>query len=129
MVKKVVHFAAAASLRPTRLEHLEHAVGDEEAADDVAGGGDDGDGAENRGEIGLVFTGQDDGADDGDGVEGVGQRHQRRVKQRRDAADDFESDECGQHENVKAGEQIHFISEFPPEQQGREAGRVRAGGH
>ncbi len=108
------HFAAtrrrSTTFGPTRLEHLQHAVGDDEAADDVAGGGDDGDGAEDRGEIGFVFTGEDDGADDGDGVESVGERHQWRVKQRRDAADDFESDECGQHEDVKASEQIqlHF---------------------
>ena len=64
--------------------------------------------AENGGEIGFVFAGQDDGADDGDGVERVGEGHQRSVQQRRDAADDFKADECGQHENVKAGEQVQL---------------------
>src|SRR5580698_10331597 len=97
-----------ASFWPAGFEHFQHAVGDDEAADDVAGGGDDGDGAEDGGEIGFVFTGENDGADNGDGVERVGERHQRRVKQRRDAANDFESDECGQHENVEACEQIQL---------------------
>ena len=35
-------------LRAAGLEHFQHAVGDQESADDVAGGCDDRDGAENR---------------------------------------------------------------------------------
>ena len=45
------------------------------------------------GQRGLVFAGQDDRADHGDGVQRVGQRHQRRVQQRRNAANHFKSDE------------------------------------
>ena len=41
---------------PAAFEHFEHAVGDEESADDVAGRGDNGDGAENSRVGGLVFT-------------------------------------------------------------------------
>src|SRR4029077_9629459 len=74
----------------------------------VAGGGDDGDGAENGGELALVFAGQNDGADHGDGVERVGEGHQRGVQQWGNAANDFKSDESGEHENVKAGDQVQL---------------------
>src|SRR4029077_2984716 len=74
----------------------------------VAGGGDNGDGAKNRGELALVFAGQNDGADHGDGVERVGEGHQRGVQQRGNAANDFKSDESGEHENVKAGDQVQL---------------------
>ena len=50
--------------------------------------------------------GDDDGGDHGDGVERVGQRHQRRVQQRRDALDHFEPDEARQDEHVEIGEKI-----------------------
>src|SRR5271155_31775 len=90
------------------FEHFEHAIGDEEAADDVAGGGDDGEGAEDGGESAAMFAGEDDGADDGDGVERVGEGHERGVQQRSDLADDFKTNESGEHENVEAGEQIHL---------------------
>jgi hypothetical protein len=46
-----------------------------------------------------VFADQYDGTDHCDGVKGIGERHERRVEQRRDSADDFESDESRQHEN------------------------------
>src|SRR5229473_5241571 len=96
------------SLRPAGFEHAQHAIGDQEAADDVAGGGDDGDGAENRGEIALVFAGENDSANYGDGVQRVGEGHQRGVQQRGYAANDFKSDEGGEHENVQAGDQVQL---------------------
>src|SRR6202040_2393216 len=82
--------------------------GDKEAADDVAGGGDDGDGAENRREIGFVFASENDGADDRDGVEGIGEGHERSVEKRGDAANDFKSDESSERENVEAGDQVQL---------------------
>src|ERR1700752_2216366 len=81
------------------LEHPQHAVGDEESADHVAGGGDDGNHTKNCGELALVLSYEHDCAHDCDGVKGVGQRHQRRVQEGRDVADNFESDEGRQHEN------------------------------
>ena len=78
---------------PAGLEHLEHAVGDEESAHDVAGGGDDRDRAEDRRQRALCRARQDDGADHRDGVERVGQRHQRRVQQGRDPPDHLKPDE------------------------------------
>src|ERR1700686_948117 len=96
------------SLRPAGFEHAQHAIGDQEAADDVAGGGDDGDGAEDGGELAFMFAGENDGADYGDGVERVGEGHQRRVEKRGDAANNFKSDKSGERENVEAGDQVQL---------------------
>src|ERR1700677_481306 len=85
--------------RTAGLEHFEHAVGDQESADYVAGGGDDGDEAEHGGERALALADQHNRADDGDGIEGVGERHEWRVQQGRNVADDLEADEAGQHED------------------------------
>src|SRR5262249_49124956 len=62
--------------------------------------------AERGGEPALMLAGQDDGADHSDGIERVGQRHQRRVEQRRDPANHLEPDEGRQHDYVQAGDQI-----------------------
>src|SRR5713101_9238573 len=88
--------------RTAGLEHPEHAIGDDEAADDVAGGGHYGDGAEDYGEGALVLASQNNGADDGDGVQRVGEGHERRVQQGRDAANHFETNETRHHEDEKA---------------------------
>src|SRR5580698_668418 len=100
--------------RTAGLEHFEHAVGDEKSSDHVAGGGDDGDDSQDGREGALLFADQDDRADYGDGIESVGQRHQRSVEQRRDVADDFESDECRQHEDEQRVDQIgtHMLPQF-----------------
>src|ERR1700730_13924491 len=59
-----------------------------------------------------------DCADHGDGVKRVGQRHERRVKQWRDAADDFESDETRQHKNVQAIDNIRHGAPYNPDYPG-----------
>jgi hypothetical protein len=59
-----------------------------------------------------MFAREDDGADHGDGVESVGKGHEWSVQQRSDLADDFKTYESGQHENVKAGEQVHLHDYF-----------------
>src|SRR5260221_12151463 len=87
--------------RTAGLEHPQHAVGDEEPADHIAGGSNDGDDAQDRRERALLFADQDNGADDRDGVESIGQRHERSMQQRRNVADDLESDEGRQHESKK----------------------------
>ncbi len=76
--------------RIAALEHPEHSVGDDEAAHDVAGGGNHGDGPQHSGERALMFADQHDRPHHGDRVEGVGQRHQRRVQQRRHAPNHLE---------------------------------------
>src|SRR5580704_6374349 len=100
--------------RAAGLKHFQHAIGDQKAADDIAGCGDDGDGAKDGGEPALAFANQNDRAHDRDRVQCVGQRHQRRVQQRRNPANHFESDESCQHEDVKAGQEIHFHQAAPP---------------
>jgi hypothetical protein len=85
------------------LEHFQHSVGDDEAAHDVAGGGNDGHRAEKGGQRGFMFARQNDRADHRNRVQGVGQGHQRSVQQRRNAANHFESDECRKHEHVQTG--------------------------
>ena len=61
----------------------------------------------------LALAGQDDRAHDGDRVQRVGQRHQRRVQQRRNPPDHFEADERGQHEDVEAGDQVKLHRSAP----------------
>src|SRR5207237_802858 len=80
----------------------------------IAGRGNDSNRSEHGGEriLGacphLVLSGKDDCADYGDGIQRVGQRHQRSVQQRRDAADHLKPDERRQHKNVQAGNQIQL---------------------
>src|SRR6202158_1384519 len=105
--KSVILWLRYLRLRGTAgFEHSQHAVGDEESADHVAGGGHNGDDAENRRECALFLSYKNDGTHDGDGIERVGQRHQRSMQQRRNVADDFESNEGRQHENEKGVEQV-----------------------
>ncbi len=56
----------------------------------------------------LMPSGDDDGGDDHDGVERVGQRHQRRVKQRRNALDHFKPHEPGQNEDIQIRDEIRW---------------------
>src|SRR5208282_1664233 len=86
--------------------HLQHAVGNEEAADDVAGGGDDGDESEDGGELAFMPAHEHDGTDDRDRVQGVGERHQGCVQQGRNPANHFKSDEAGEHKNKKRVDQV-----------------------
>ena len=67
--------------------------------------------------VDFVLAGEHDRAHHRDGVERIGQRHQRRVQQRRHLANHFEADERRQHEHVQAGEQIRRylrIASFAP---------------
>src|SRR5262249_17868711 len=88
-------------LRPlAALEHLEHPVGDDEAADDVGGGEHDGDEAEDPGERALVGLAEHDHrADDHDAVDRVRPRHQRCVQQRRHLRDHLDPEEDREHED------------------------------
>ena len=54
----------------------------------------------------LGSAGNDDGAHHHNRVQRVGQRHQRRVQQRRDSADHFKSDESRQHEDIQAVDEV-----------------------
>ncbi len=62
--------------------------------------------SQHGGERGFVPPGDDDGGDHHDGVQRVGERHQRRMQQRRDALDHFKSDEAGENEYKKIGDEV-----------------------
>src|SRR6266852_4138858 len=69
------------------LEHFQHAVGDEIAADYVEGRQQHCREAQNtRQRAGVLRSGDQNRADHRDGRDRVGQRHQRRMQQRRHAA-------------------------------------------
>src|SRR5579883_1235235 len=88
--------------RPAGLEHLQHPVGDDEAADDVARRGNDGDGSKYRGKSRFVLARDHDRADHRDGIQCIGERHERRVQQRRNPANHVKADEAGQNEDKQA---------------------------
>ena len=98
---RVAHERSSAFGVPVGLEHLQHPVGDQEAADDVGHRGEQRDRAQDADPGGIVAAGHDDRADHRDGRDGVGERHQRRVQQPRDPADHAQPDERGQHEDVQ----------------------------
>ena len=82
------------------LEHLEHPVGDDEAADDVRRPEHDREEADDPVEGVLVRRAEDDHrADDDDAVDGIGARHQRRVEQRRHLRDHLDAEEDREHED------------------------------
>src|SRR5216684_3219737 len=91
--------------RTAGLEHPQHAVGDEKSANYVARRSDDGNHPQNGRECALLFADQDNRTDDRDGIEGIRQRHEWRMQQRRNVADNFESDESRQHEYEKCIDQ------------------------
>ena len=70
-------------------EHLQHAVGDHEAADHVDGRAGDGDAAEDRAELIEITARGDQRADQRDAGDGVGAGHERRVQQVRHLGDDL----------------------------------------
>src|SRR5439155_23572459 len=80
------------------LEHLEHAVGDDETSDHVGRGEDDRDQAEHDGHRRVGSGGDEDGADQDDAVDRVGARHERRMQDGRHLRDDLEADEDREHE-------------------------------
>src|SRR2546423_7279139 len=82
------------------LEHLEHPVGDDEAADDVRGGQHDGDEADHgRGRVLVTEPGDEHRADDHDPVDRVRPGHERRVQERRHLRDHLEAEEDRKHED------------------------------
>src|SRR6516225_5874372 len=86
------------------LEHLEHAIGDDESADDVDRGGGDRDEAEERADEPVIRAGGDERADEADRRDRVRRGHERRVQERRHARDHEEADEAGEHEDVELQE-------------------------
>src|SRR3954471_467351 len=94
------------------LEHAEHAVGDEEAADDVDRAEDDRDAEQDLVERAVRLAEQQQAAEHDDAVDRVGAAHQGRVQRVRHLRDHLEADERRQHEDRDLGQQIHQTT-FP----------------
>ena len=97
-----------------RLEHPEHAVGDEEAADDVDRPERDRDHEQDVLEEALGRPDHEQAAEDDDAVDRVGPAHQRRVQRVRDLRDDLEADEGGEDEDRELGQEVHQRSGHLP---------------
>ena len=95
----------AVALRPA-LEHVEHPVGHEEAADHVHRPEDDRDEREDLLERRVGGAGDDHRADEDDPVDRVRPRHERRVQERRHAADQLEAEQRGEREDREAGDEL-----------------------
>ena len=80
------------------LEHLEHPVGDQEAADDVDCSDDERGKADPFCPDTADHPGGHQCPDDGDAANSVRAGHQRRVQRLRHLADHFPADEHRQHE-------------------------------
>ena len=75
----------------------------------------------------LLFAGQNDGAHDGDRVQCIGQRHQRRVEQGRDAPNHFKADEAASMNTYRLVTRSSFTSIPPSARSARAAARrIRA---
>src|SRR5215211_3853545 len=103
--RKVAVYISPASA--SSLEHLEHAVGDQEAADHVDRAEGDRDHAQEVVEEALGRPDQVEPAEQHDAVDGVRGRHQRRVQRVRHLRDDLEADEGGEHQDGQLGEKVH----------------------
>src|SRR5262249_34909725 len=84
------------------FKHLQHAVGDQKSADDVASGSNYGDKAENKSQTAFMFADQNDRAQYRDSIQRVGQRHEWRVQKRRYAPDHFQADKGCQDEDEES---------------------------
>src|SRR5215213_10356687 len=103
--RKVAVYISPASA--SSLEHLQHAVGDQEAADHVDRAEGDRDHEQELVEEAVDLADQQQSAEQHDAVDRVGGGHQRRVQRVRHLRDHLEADERRQHEDVQLGKQIH----------------------
>src|SRR3954466_9502970 len=92
------------------LEHLEHAVGDQEAADHVDGPEGDGDDEQQLVEEALDGPDQQQAAEHDDAVDGVCAGHQRRVQRVGHLRDDLEAHERRQHQDGDLDDQVHVYA-------------------
>ena len=88
------------------LEHGQHPVRYQEAADNVDRRQRHGDGAEHQGESRARDEADDDRADEGDSGDGVGAGHQGRVQGGGDLGDHLETYEHSQGEYSQRGYQL-----------------------
>ena len=96
------------------LEHLEHAVGDQEAADDVDRAEGDRDDEQQLVEEAVDAEAEhEDAAEHDDAVDRVRARHQRRVQRVGHLGDRQEAGEAGQDEDRQVGQQHQACTASP----------------
>src|SRR5690242_18675574 len=100
------------SPRLLALEHAEHAVRDEEAADDVDRAERDRDHEQDVVEHAVDVADQQQAAEHDDAVDGVRAAHQRGVQRVGHLRDHLEADERGEHEDGQLGQEVHQTT-FP----------------
>src|SRR5258706_1868491 len=88
------------------FEHLQHPVGDDEAADDVRRREDDGHETEDDGDRRVGARRYEQRAHEDDAVDRVGARHQGRVEHGRHLGDDLDADKDREHEECE------FVQQF-----------------
>src|SRR4029078_8053628 len=96
------------------LEHLEHPVGDEEAADDVDGAERDGDDEDDLVQRARLLADEHEAAEQHDAVDGVRAGHERRVQRVGHLGDDQEADEAGEHDDRELGDDVYDTLTSPP---------------
>src|SRR6185369_4678216 len=91
------------------LKHLQHAIGDDEAADYVRRGTNYSDETENRADGVVLRTRGDDRADERYAGDRVSRRHQRRVQQRRHSRNHLVTKKRREREHIKRRNQKYFL--------------------
>src|SRR5438067_13045315 len=93
-------------------EHLEHSIGDDEAAELVRRAKYDRYESERVQQRRICRAGDEEGSQNDDAVNRVGAGHERRMQHRRDSANDLEADEDGHDEDVDSEYQLltHFAA-------------------
>src|SRR4051812_38706356 len=98
-----------AAFRLLALEHPEHPVGDQEAADHVDRAEGDGDHQQHVVDHAVRRPDEQQAAEHDDAVDGVRAAHQRRVQRVRHLRDHLEADERGKHQDRQLGQQVHAL--------------------
>ena len=88
------------------MEHLQHALGDQEATRHVDGCDQDRQRTEDHRGIAQLTTDLQHAADDDDPADRVGDRHQRGVQRRSDVPDDLPADEDRENEDGEVIEEL-----------------------
>src|SRR5690606_17273880 len=99
---------------PAGLEHLEHALGHDVAADRVTGAEHDADEADDLADRAVGLAEGDHGADQHDAVDEIGAGHQGGMQDHRHAGNDLVAREGRQHEDIERDESVDHDPCPPP---------------
>jgi len=93
------------------LEHFQHPLGDDIAADHVTGRQQHRDKADDQLGGGIGHAQNHHGADQNDAVNEVRPGHQRRMQNRRHPRNHLDPGKRGQHENIQCNPAFHNLSQ------------------